>query len=72
MLRMTKVNCPPAAKLFQSATNDSKTVQAMLKDKHDLIEYVAKNAGFNDTLDDMNNAADNVQSLVCASFTFSF
>jgi hypothetical protein len=65
LLRMYNVKCPSYTSAYQPISDDNlPRSKDWLNSKKDLIQYISKNTGFNGSLSDLADAADNVQSMV--------
>jgi len=64
LLRMYNVKCPHYTEAYQGISDDTdKAANAWLKNDMALVDYIAKNAGFNQSLSDMGDAADNIGNM---------
>lgn len=65
LLRMALVKCPRYAEVYQPIANGiDGDAHAWLAKDPELVDYIANNTGFNATLSDMADAADNIGNMV--------
>lgn len=66
---MYNVKCPTYTEAYQPISDDNlQRSRDWLNNKKDLVQYIVKNTGFNGSLSDLADAADNVQSMVSCKF----
>ena len=65
LLRMYNVDCPQYKTVYQPISDDNCPAcrEWLARDK-DLAAYIAKNTGFNVSLSDLGDAADNIRNMV--------
>jgi hypothetical protein len=65
LLRMYNVKCPSYTAAYQPISDDNiPESRNWLKEEQEVVQYIAKNTGFNGSLSDLADAADNVQSMI--------
>lgn len=66
---MYNIKCPSYTTAYQPISDDNlDESKKWLKEKENVIQYIVKNSGFNGSLSDLADAADNVQSMVYCLF----
>ena len=71
MLRMYSVDCPTSDNAWKPISEDTlPSLKELTQEKKQLIDYVSKHTGWEPTISNMADVADNLIQIVSAIFHF--